>query len=756
MIFVFEPLSHILFHFQSAKHFFVWNPPLLSMAGLSTDSVFYPEQKTNAVKATSMKNRLGSKMGTSADSIVEKSFEVYDLGETVVEQRAIHPTSRFEGLRRRHAADETALLLARAIINDVRCIAFCKTRSVVEWVYERTIAALRSQDSTKHLVEQVQPYRGGYKLSDRREIEKKLFDKKLLGVVATSALELGVDIGGIELTLHVGYPGSISSLLQQAGRGGRGGTETPSLAVTVIFGSPAEQHLWKNPASLLSRGITSQRSFPINAGVVSGHLLCASKEFPLTGTFPATILRSSDSGDCDNNQPHLLSDVDLFGSEEIYTEALTKLCSSGSVRKFQPSVASGGTIQAFKASAFIEKPAMRVSIRSVEPISFSIVDISHPLQGGLTNGIHDERAVLDNLPYSRVFYHAFPGAIILHRGQKYKVISMTRPPPYDPCSSYSRNLNLAAFAKPTSDKYMTRPLSTNTITIVKQIERVDIQSFTALENIEEEKSPTTIINTPAPDRADTEESFAGCGIITIKRTVHGYKKLSLLTRAELSRHELQLPEMEYDSFGLWIDCEAETLSPFLGAKYGEGIHALSHALLAVAPLFQPCIRSDLECDHAAYSPTRICLFDERAGGSGTTAELWKSLFMPNGLLEAAIDLLANCSSCCQEENDLGCPACIQSGQCLKFNQFLSRSSALIIGRRMLKRLMQSDPYKDIANAMEAVSVEVTETPRKKSRDKALRHAKDMTSAKERLFVVGRPSWPTDEDTMPGRRQEQGE
>lgn len=725
------------------------------MAGQSTDSVFYPKQKTNAANVSSTKNEFAPIMESSVDS----SLDDYDLGERpVAKQRAMHTTTRFEGLRRRHAADETALLLARAIINNVRCIAFCKTRSIVEWVYERTIAALRSQDSTKHLVQQVQPYRGGYKLSDRREIEKKLFDKELLGVVATSALELGVDIGGIELTLHVGYPGSISSILQQAGRGGRGGAGTPSLAVTVIFGSPAEQHLWKNPASLLSRGITSQRSFPMNTGVVSGHLLCASKEFPLTGTVPATILRSS--GGCDNNQPHLLSDVELFGSEEIYTEALTKLCSSGSVRKFQPAVASGGTLQAFKASAFIEKPAMRVSIRSVEPISFSIVDISHPLQGGLTNGIHDERAVLDNLPYSRVFYHAFPGAIILHRGQKYKVISMTRPPPYNPCSSYSRNLNLAAFAKPTNDKYMTRPLSTNTITIVKQIERVDMQSLAATEKIEQEKSPTTILTAPTPDLGDnTEGSFAGCGIITIKRSVHGFKKLSLITRAELSRHELQLPEMEYDSFGLWIDCEAEILSPFLGVKYGEGIHALSHALLAVAPLFQPCTRSDLECDHAAYSPTRICLFDERAGGSGTTAELWKSLFMPNGLLEAAIDLLANCSSCCQEDNDLGCPACIQSGQCLKFNQFLSRSSALIIGRRMLKRLMQSDLYKDVANAKESVKVtSSTErgTPRKKARAKALRHAKDMASAKERLFVVGRPSWPTDEDTMPSRRQEQGE
>lgn len=339
---------------------------------------------------------------------------------------------------------------------------------------------------------------------------------------------------------------------------------------------------------------------------------------------------------------------------------------------------------------------------------------------------------------------------------------MTRPPPYDPCSTYRSSLNLAAFAKPTNDKYITRPLSTNTITIVKQMERVDIHSpttSTKLEPVEQESSSATTIHVPFSDTEDnTEGAFAGCGVITIKRTVHGFKKLSLITRAELSRHELQLPEMEYDSFGLWIDCEAEILIPFLGSKYGEGIHALSHALLAVAPLFQPCVRADLECDHAAFNPTRICLFDERAGGSGTCAELWKSLFKPNGLLEAAIDLLANCSSCRQEENDLGCPACIQSGQCLKFNQFLSRSSGLVIGRRMLKRLHQSDLYKDTATpkTLERNQPMEDSTPRKKARAQALRHAKDMAAAKERLFVVGRPSWPTEQDDTPGRRQERGD
>lgn len=122
------------------------------------------------------------------------------------------------------------------------------------------------------------------------------------------------------------------------------------------------------------------------------------------------------------------------------------------------------------------------------------------------------------------------------------MISMTRPPPYDPSLVYKRNMNLAAFAKPTQDKYLTRPLSTNTITIVKQIERVDTHD--EKDSTKKVDSPTTLdqVFSELPDH--TEGSFAGCGIVTSKRTVHGYKKLSIITRAEMSRHDLSLPDME--------------------------------------------------------------------------------------------------------------------------------------------------------------------------------------------------------------------
>lgn len=88
-------------------------------------------------------------------------------------------------IRRRHAADETAILLAKAITSRVRCIAFCKTRFLVEWVYESCLSILRSDTLTSHLVSKIESYRGGYSADARRSIEDRLFRGELLGVVSS-------------------------------------------------------------------------------------------------------------------------------------------------------------------------------------------------------------------------------------------------------------------------------------------------------------------------------------------------------------------------------------------------------------------------------------------------------------------------------------------------------------------------------------------------------------------------------------------
>lgn len=141
------------------------------------------------------------------------------------------------------------------------------------------------------------------------------------------------------------------------------------------------------------------------------------------------------------------------------------------------------------------------------------------------------------------------------------------------------------------------------------------------------------------------------------------------------------------------------------------------------------------------------IFDERAGGSGCVARMWKCFFQPDNILEEAISLLEECSSCSNDSSyDGGCPACIHASNCLKFNMHLSRSAAIIIGKHMLDRIRKTQIHQSFVSLGQKgkeSSSEIDTTPRRKARCKAMKEAKEMHSARQRQFVVGRPSWPLD-------------
>ncbi|KAG7355412.1 DEAD/DEAH box helicase domain protein [Nitzschia inconspicua] len=782
---------------KAAKHFFVWNPPLLDTDGKSLGYVEWPKRK-NKSQRIEQKKQHRHKGCHQQDQVPHCSIQdrhaqlaqheqeqhgtcdVVEIAQDFLEENEKSLRIRNE-IRRRHSADETALLLARAVMKGVRCIAFCKTRCLVEWVYERCISTLKQCPDSKDLISKVDSYRGGYTKMKRREIEEKLFNNQLLGVVGTSALELGVDIGGVEMTLHCGFPSDHASLMQQAGRAGRGVTVRPSLVICVCFNSPVDQHLWRHPSSLLQRGLSAPLCMPIYPGLVQGHLLCAGQEFPLTGKVNVTAIQSVESPP----DPALLPDEALFGSHDVFSEALEVCLTQGKLsRETLPIWGDSGCVSVYKTHPSINNPWKQVSIRSIECVNYDIVDLSHPLQANRTDGGHNEAAILDNIPYSRVFYHAFPGAIITHRGRRYKIVSMTRPPAFG--AMCGRTMTLGAYAKPSTQRYFTRPLSNMHITVVKQMERIEILGGS--KETEPTEGSCPIPFSSSGDGLDVSEgSFAGCGVLTLKRTVHGYKKLSLVTREELSRLELALPDMEFDTFGFWLDCDAGGIGRAMTPQdFGYGVHALSHAICNVAPLFVPCVMNDVQCDHSFYSPTRIAIFDSRAGGSGICAELWKFVFRPRGVLHAALELLEHCPSCSEDRGYVGgCPACIQAGECIKFNDFLCKRSALTIGRHLLKRMEQTELYQ--ANMMKkerddaddngregkhgerrkrsggsdclagSLSSSSSSSPRRKRRQRQLRAAKDhLEGAQRRQTVVGRPSWPMDPSGDGPSRYEQQE
>jgi DEAD/DEAH box helicase domain-containing protein len=152
--------------------------------------------------------------------------------------------------------------------------------------------------------------------------------------------------------------------------------------------------LWKHPKGLLGRGLSAPPAVPLNASIVSGHLLCASEEFPLVGNYSVTNILSSDPQHKDDQA---ISDYDLFGCEETYKEAFENLLDKGHIRLEK--INQGADIDTYSKHPSIERPSSNVSLRSIEPISYSIVNLDHPQQRG-TDTICEE-AILDNIPYSR-------------------------------------------------------------------------------------------------------------------------------------------------------------------------------------------------------------------------------------------------------------------------------------------------------------------------------------------------------------------
>ncbi|HEV7187486.1 MAG TPA: DEAD/DEAH box helicase [Blastococcus sp.] len=179
---------------------------------------------------------------------------------------------------RRSAAADAAGLLADLVERGARTLAFVRSRRSAESVAEQTRRLLHDR-GRDDLVRRVDSYRGGYLPEERRELERALSSGDLLGVATTNALELGIDIAGLDAVVLAGYPGTLASLWQQAGRAGRAQTE--SLVVFVARDDPLDHYLAHHPGAVFGRPIEATVTDPSNPYVLGPQLCCAAAELPL-------------------------------------------------------------------------------------------------------------------------------------------------------------------------------------------------------------------------------------------------------------------------------------------------------------------------------------------------------------------------------------------------------------------------------------------------------------------------------------------
>ena len=180
---------------------------------------------------------------------------------------------------RRSANSEAAEVMARVIAEGARTLSFVRSRRGAEIVALAAAEELggmgRAEDAAR-----VAAYRAGYTPEDRRYLEKALDEGELLGVAATNALELGIDVGGLDAVVAAGFPGTIASFRQQAGRAGRRGQG--ALVVLVGADDPMDTYLIHHPSDLLDREVENTVFDPHNPYVLADHLVCAAAERALS------------------------------------------------------------------------------------------------------------------------------------------------------------------------------------------------------------------------------------------------------------------------------------------------------------------------------------------------------------------------------------------------------------------------------------------------------------------------------------------
>ncbi len=266
---------------------------------------------------------------------------------------------------------EVSALLQQLVRLGVRSIAFSRSRKASELIYTYVRNALKGES---HLAGRVSPYRGGYLPEQRRAIERMLFEGELLAVTATNALELGIDIGDLDACLLNGFPGTISSAWQQAGRAGR--RQGSALAVFVAQDDPLDQYFMKHPEAFFSRPFEEAIVDFENPYVLEGHLACAAYEWPLAP-----------------------EDSRFFGDGML--ETANRMMEAGRLH-----LGRKGRI-----FAGMESPAAAVSIRSASGDMFRIIELE---TGSLLGTVEEPRA----------FFHIHEGAIYLHQGDPYLVLQL--------------------------------------------------------------------------------------------------------------------------------------------------------------------------------------------------------------------------------------------------------------------------------------------------------------------------------------------
>jgi len=410
------------------------------------------------------------------------------------------------GLRR--SADFVVRDIAARFIGDgLQTICFARSRNSAEILLTYLREQMTTDDGRRtmhapspsivHRPSSVSGYRGGYLPEERRAIEKGLRDGSVRGVVATNALELGIDIGALDACVMLGYPGSIASFWQQSGRAGR--RLAASIAVMVATPDPLDQYLITHPHYLFKQSPEHARIAPDNLGVLAGHLACATFELPFERG------ESFGRAQVDELLDALADEGEVHRSDGLGGLPLLRMTDDGR------STTEG-------ASSVVNRPS---SIR------YTWVGDGYPADRIGLRGAGDRISIMDELgdqigetERSTAAARVYPGAIYLHQGATFLITEL------------DMDLGRAVARRVQSD-YYTQSSAISEVVVLREFDS---------------PSPPS----PQPSPPGRGSSGIGSGEIEVTTTVPRYRQVQFGTHRTLGWGDIDLPSTQLLTVGYWF------------------------------------------------------------------------------------------------------------------------------------------------------------------------------------------------------------
>ena len=472
--------------------------------------------------------------GELASSLIGNGVEVQsENGAPAAEKTFVfyNPpvVNRALGIRRSYI-NESSRVAQEFLKHDLQTMVFANSR-----LYTELILTYLQQANPQlpGKPETIRGYRGGYLPSERREIERGLRDGRIRGVVTTSAMELGIDVGSLDSVVMAGYPGTIAATWQRAGRAGR--RSGSSCAVLVASSSPLDQFIVRHPDYFF--GNTPEHAFiqPDNLEILINHLKCAAFELPI--------------------HPE-----EKFGAVNL-ADLCARLAEAGYLHL-------AGENYHWTSEAY---PADTISLRSVTSDNFVIIDIT------------GEPLVIGEVDFVSALTTVHEKAIYIHGGQQYHVehldfkerkayVKQVDVDYYTDAIRYTqvRVLEIAA----TASSSVAGPSSPHDRVILSEAK-------------DRNDSTSTASTAGAHSRSH--------GDVLVRSQVVGFKKIKFFTNENVGAGKLELPENEMHTTSYWITLGRPLLEslPYSISERQSGMFGLLHALETVATLLLMCDGRDL-------------------------------------------------------------------------------------------------------------------------------------------------------------------